>query len=379
MHIKEYDELKKDSLFFTINPKRVFYVFIVTLSILLVFVLIWAAFATMDDIVKAKVILRPSEVVSSVKCVTSGQVCLKNFSNDDLVNKGDLLFSLDIKSMKIESESYKNNLIQTEQEISNNELLLQTIKTSKLPQIDKNSQAYINSNTFYLENKEYLKQISEARIKLEREKNQGELFIIQQNIDDLTISLEQLELRYQSWKNKQLLNALEKEKLLKQTKESLEVQIYQIDRAIQNSIIFAPISGKIAEAIELNVGDYLLTGEEVLKIIPQNNEKLKVDIYVDPIYIAKIQENDPLIIIFPGLPPSRYGMIETKISLVPADVSYENGIPVFIVEADINNPFLYTKNNQSAKLIPGITGEARIITDKSTVMQMFLQKLDFIY
>ena len=72
-------------------------------------------------------------------------------------------------------------------------------------------------------------------------------------------------------------------------------------------------------------------------------------------------------------------MKETKISIVPPDVTYLNNQPVFIAEAEISDPYLYAKNGQTAKLIPGITAEGRIITDRSTVMHMILRKLDFLH
>ena len=71
-------------------------------------------------------------------------------------------------------------------------------------------------------------------------------------------------------------------------------------------------------------------------------------------------------------------MIETNINLLPPDVTYISGSAVFIAEAEIENPYLVTKNNQTAKLLPGITAEGRVITDRSTVMQMVLRKLDFV-
>ena len=46
--------------------------------------------------------------------------------------------------------------------------------------------------------------------------------------------------------------------------------------------------------------------------------------------------------------------------------------------AKIKDPYLKTKTGQTARLIPGITAEGRIITERSTVMQMVLRKLDFI-
>ena len=71
-------------------------------------------------------------------------------------------------------------------------------------------------------------------------------------------------------------------------------------------------------------------------------------------------------------------MVETQVQIVPPDVTYQNGNAVFLVEAQIDSPYLIAKNGQTAKLIPGITAEGRIVTDRSTVMQMVLRKLDFI-
>lgn len=40
--------------------------------------------------------------------------------------------------------------------------------------------------------------------------------------------------------------------------------------------------------------------------------------------------------------------------------------------------FLVSSDGQIANLIPGITAEAKISTEKTTVMKMLLRKLDFI-
>lgn len=129
---------------------------------------------------------------------------------------------------------------------------------------------------------------------------------------------------------------------------------------------------------KVNQGDYILAGEEIIKIVPEDNQALIAELYVDPSYVARIKVGNGVKIKFPGLPPSRYGQIETEVSLVPPDVSLSpEGQPIFIVEAKIKDPYLKTKTGQTARLIPGITAEGRIITERSTVMQMVLRKLDF--
>ena len=99
MHLKTFDEMKKTSAFFMLKPVNAMYGFILIVCVSIALVLLWAAFAPMDDVVKSTVILRPSQTVSSIKCVTSGQVYSKNFENDDIVNE-EFAFELDTAFLK---------------------------------------------------------------------------------------------------------------------------------------------------------------------------------------------------------------------------------------------------------------------------------------
>lgn len=378
MYLKTFDEMKKTSAFFMLKPVNAIYGFILTVCISIALILVWAVFAPMDDIVKSTVILRPSQTVSSIKCVISGQIYSKNFENDATVNKGDLLFALDSSVFKKELEAYKKEQIKNENDTFINNILLQTIDTEKLPEIDELSDAFVKASGYIAELHRYQTVILDVQTKLKREKTKPASLKIPQNIIDLQNQLNQNELAFESWKNNQKMQALENEKQLLSVKNSIESHISELERAIQNSTIYAPISGRITEITKLNIGDYLLSGVEILKIVPQNHETLKVDIYIDPNYVARVKIGNPLKIKFPGLPPSRYGIKETEISIIPPDVTYLDNQPVFIAEAEIASPYLTAKNGETAKLLPGITAEGRIVTARSTIMQMVLRKLDFI-
>lgn len=378
MYLKTFEDMQKTSVFFMLKPINAIYAFILTVCISIVAIILWAIFAPMDDVVKASVLLRPSSAISSVKCVTNGQILSKNYENDDCVKEGDLLFCLDTTVYETELEAYKKELLKNQNDYFINQTFLQAIESEKLPAINFNSDAYIKAKSYITELHRYQTVVSDSKIKLEREQKKPESIIIPQNIIDLENLLNQNELLFESWKNNQKITALETRKSLQSVKNSIESHITEIERAIKNSTICAPISGRISEVTKLNIGDYLLAGEEILRIIPQNDKKLKADIFVDPSYVARIKVGNPIKIKFPGLPPSRYGMVETEVSLVPPDVTYQNGTAVFVIEAQIDSPYLIAKNGQTAKLIPGITAEGRIVTDRSTVMQMVLRKLDFI-
>lgn len=379
MYLKTFDEMKKTSVFFMLKPVNAIYGFIVTVCVAILAVIIWAVFAPMDDVVKGTVLLRPSQAVSSIKCVTSGELYSKNFENDDVVQAGDLLFSLDTSALIRELESYKAAQKKNEEDTVIYTTLLQTIKSGRITGVEKGSDAFLKSNSYLLEKSRYEAMQEEAESKYVIERDAPSALRVPQTVKELENQFRQSKLTYETWLSNQNIQTNEKVASLKIERNNIETRLSELERAIKNSTIYAPISGRISEVTKRNRGDYILAGEEVLKIVPQDGDSLRADVYVDSSYIARVKVGDPIRIKFPGLAPSRYGMVETEVSLVPPDVTLsQSGQAFFVVEAVIDNPYLSTKQGQIAKLLPGISAEARIVTDRSTALQMVLRKLDFI-
>ena len=121
-----------------------------------------------------------------------------------------------------------------------------------------------------------------------------------------------------------------------------------------------------------------MAGEELFRIVPDSASSLKAEIALDPSTIARVKKGQKVKMRFPSLPPSRFGQLEGYISLIPADVKIAGNNAVFIVEADIPNPYLIAQNGEKIFLRSGISAEGRIIIDNDTVLRMMLRKLDFI-
>ena len=378
MYLKTFEDMKKTSVFFMLKSVNAIYGFIVTVSVFIVLIILWSFFAPMDDVVKADVILRPVQAVSVVRCVSGGELFCKKYENDDIVSEGDLLFSLDTQALKTELESYVQLQKKNNDDIFIYTTLLQTIKTGKISGVQKESDAWFKSNEFLLEKSRYETVLENSRLKYEREKDAPEGLKIQQNITDALNQYTQTKLSCETWMNSQNIQTGEKILSLESEKKNIESRISELQRTIKNSTIYAPISGRISETVRLNPGDYILSGEEVLKIVPQNNKSVKAELYVDSSDAARVKIGDKVKIKFPGLSPGRYGFAETKVSIVPPDsVLSSDGKPVFIVEAVIENPYLRTRRGQEARLLPGISGQARIIIERCSVFQMVIKKLDF--
>lgn len=378
MYLKTFEDMQHTSVFFMLKPARAVYAFLLAVCGAVVVLLVWACLAPMDDVVKATAVLRPAESVSSVRCVASGELWQKNYENDMNVKERDLLFSLDTSVYVTELEAYRREQEKNEEEAFINKILLETIETGVLPKLPENSDAYIKSSVYISEKKRYEKSVEDAHIKWERERDAPRGLYIPQNVVDAENAKEQARLSFDAWLNNQKVQAVEQKRTLESTRRTLESRIGELERSIRNSTIYAPISGRVAEVAKRNPGDYVLAGEEILRIVPDGADGLRADIYVDPSYVAKVAPGDAVRMKFPGLPPSRYGMLETSVDIVPPDATLQNGNLVFVVESPVGEPYLSAKNGRRATLIPGITAEARIITDRSTVMRMVLRKLDFI-
>ena len=385
MNLKTFDEMNKSYAFFLLRPAKACFVFILTVCFTIILLLIWAGFAQMDDVVKVDVFLRTEEAVSEVRCLSSGELYKKNYVNDQLVNAGDLLLQLDTQALQKELQAYQMQMETVTSDIAINDVLMQTIKTEENvalktlqnnPQYQKQAEAI--SAAYLYELNSHKNELDELQLKLQREKDKPAALRVLQTVQDLENQYNQSFLALQSLKNSEFLKAIEKQKQLASSKINIESQIAELSRNIKNATITSPISGRIIEVKKLNNGDYVLAGEELLKVVPDDAEKLKAYLYVDPAYIARVRTGNPVKIKFPGLPPSRFGQVETVVSVVPPDAEVNNGEVFFSVEALIDKPYLESSDGQIAKLLPGITAEGRIITERSTVLRMLLRKLDFI-
>jgi adhesin transport system membrane fusion protein len=375
----DMSEFHRGYQFFMLRPSRAVKSFIFILASIVGVAAVWALFAKMDEVVKADVLIRPVAPISTVKSISGGEVLQKNYIHDAFVQEGELLFQIDVSADILELDNSGKLMSRLNDNIMLYNTLLETIRFETNRANPENNGAFMRSNSYLIENRRFQMQIEEARIKLEREKSLPETLAYKQRLDDMTRELEQAELQFSLWKSNQTIEAMEALKNLLQNKESLERRITELERNIKNATLSAPISGRINEIRKLNIGDYILPGEEIITIIPSGAENLKAELYIDPAYIARIKTGQKVTLRFPGLPPSKFGKLDAEITLIPADYSIGSGsTPAFVVEAVIKEPWLLSPQGEKMYLRSGIGALGSVITDQDTVMRMLLKKLDFI-
>ncbi|MDR2784163.1 MAG: HlyD family secretion protein [Treponema sp.] len=382
MRFTDMSEFHRGYQFFMLRPSRGISAFIITLVGMVSAAIIWACIMKMDDIVKTTALLRPARTISVIKAISGGEVLQKNYVHDGYVYEGDILLRLDVLADTLELDNSKKLMERLVNNILIYDTLLETIRQGANAAVMKkmnSEEASIRSETYLIEHRRQQGQIEEMRIKLDRERAMPGTLAVTQRLEDVERELELAELQFASWKNTQMIDTMDMVKSLLQNRESLERRISDLERNIRNATIHAPISGRINEYRQLNRGDTVLPGEEIITVVPDAESTLKAELQVDPAYIAQVKIGQKVTLRFPGLPPSKFGKIDAEINLIPPDFTQgADANPVFIVESIIKNPWLMSAGGEKIYLRPGIGAVGRIIVDQDTVMRMILKKLDFI-
>ena len=377
--ILDLKDLKSGRDFFELKPSRGILYF--TLIILAIFgiALGLASVLEMDEVVKANAILRPVGTISSLRSLSGGQIRRKDYAHDMVVNKGDPLWETDVQSDRLDLENSKKLLIQLEQDERDMTALLASVITDTNTATVKNSQAWILCEAWIGEQNRLKQQAGQIGVRLERERAMPENMTSSQKLADLEAELASAKTEIENSRSRKMLSSTENIKTLRQNAQTIQRRISDLARKIKDASVTAPISGRIDEIRRVNVGDYVMAGEEILKIIPQEADSIKAVLQIDPSNIARLTGGQKVFLRFPALPPSDFGQLEATISIVPADVTLgEGNIAVFLVEAELARSTLTAPNGERIQLRSGMGAQARIKLSRETVLRMVLHKLDFI-
>lgn len=105
------EELRHSRAFFELSLPRVFPWFLYGVGLLLVSAGLWAAFGEMEVVVRAQAVLRPRVNISELKSAATGVVTHRGFVRGQEVKAGDLLWSLDTRSL----EAQRSVIVQQQQ------------------------------------------------------------------------------------------------------------------------------------------------------------------------------------------------------------------------------------------------------------------------
>lgn len=379
MYVKEYSSFRNTLAFFMLSPCRALYAFLISLVVFIVLFVLLASFLPIDEVVCAKALLRPCGVVSSVKIFTSGKVESVNFIDGMTVEKGDTLFSLNVDSYKKELFSQKKEEEKLEKNLLSYEALYNTIITDKIDTENYSAEDLALSYSYFYEKKMKELQTQKAYFEYQSEQAMPEGVRVPYKIEQLRLIFESEKVEAMSWKNAQYASCAQNIKTVQSNITSSENRITELEKAINESCFTSPISGRVIALHKLNNGDNVFSGEEILRIVPVEAEKLSAELYVSASDIAKIQQGNTVHLSFSSLPPSIYGFLQSNISVIPPDCTSSNNSEAFFKVLTSEFPsVLHEKKDKTAFLQSGMEATSRIITGRTTALRLFIKKLDFI-
>ena len=283
--------------FFDSRVSKAVPVFIFCVIVLFVIFFFWAGLAKMDDVVKADAVLRPTENISDLKCLANGEVAWKGYVQNQKVKKGDFLLSVDCSSEQLELVNIESQLVRYEKELKNDRILLECMKTESDSEEEiadgrnmiADSQLRAKIDSYFAEYNRKVLQVQEMRVKYESENDMPSSLRLPKRIEEARNQLEQTELAFANWKNEQLIQLSDSVHLGEEKVQSMKLRKTVLERSIKNANLYAPIDGTVDEVLALNVGDYVVGGSDVLRIIPAENQKLKAEIVLDASKIARVK------------------------------------------------------------------------------------------
>ena len=343
-------------------------------------VLCWIVFGKVEEVVRAKGLVRPLSNISQVKNAVSGEIVGLYYANGDRVEKGELLLQIDVRSLKAQEaalkSAYEKLRIKTEG-------LRQTEKSfyGKTVCIDKrNTAAFTHFQAF-----SYQKELLEKRYAL-AEKTRKEALRMP---SDAITGAKLRELEYEA--DIQLLN-LEtyKSSFIKEISveyaqcvvelEDLKSRAEQVRQSIKNSSVFAPIAGRVQEISSLNKNDYLFADQKILNIIPDDGRTYKAELKIPAKMSGKLEKGMRVKLRFPAFPFHEFGGAEgTVVSIDPDATADVSGMLYFTVSADIDKAFLEDRKKRRYPVKSGLETEARIILRERTILWYILKQFDLVW
>lgn len=353
-----------------------------------------------------------------------------NTDKDNIYYNRYLKFKADIdmqsKNARLDSELNSQRLKEARNEVNNLILLKSSVANNKNLFEDKDSSYYYQYVDYTINIKILNDSIQELSKKYDLVKNLKESGAASENeVEDLKKAIENKEVELEKYKNDFFLNlnseieknstiikeleineelnnknfendgekdelAIKKYKMdtlvqldseivnLQKSIERLEKDIESLKLSIENCTVTTPIDGIVNMNSEINKGDLLQSGVDLATIVPKEESKYKVQLYVSNQDIARVEHGQKIKLHFLALPYREYGQVEGEVTKISIDSNMEQqtGNSFYMVEAEFENTPLYSYKGVKGEIKVGMVCEAQVITGSKKILYYLLEKIN---
>ncbi|WP_373973947.1 HlyD family type I secretion periplasmic adaptor subunit [Chitinibacter sp. SCUT-21] len=393
-------------------------------ALAVVVLLLWAAFAELDEVTKGEGRVVPSSQLQVIQSLDGGSVQQIFVREGQQVKKGQLLLKIDstrfvstLKESRAQYLSLKakaarldalangkaftvpDDVLKEAPDIANQEQMLYESKMSELDasvgvarqQMNQRSQELNEirarreqaAQSYELTKKELdatrplLKSgaVSDVEVlRLERdvsrylgERNSASAQIprVQASISEASRKIQEVELVFRNQARTELAETSGKLSSLSEGSVGLADRVKQ-------SEIRSPMDGTVKQLFANTVGGVVQPGKDIIEIVP-SGESLVLEVKIQPRDIAFLSPKQPATVKFTAYDFSVYGGLDAEVVQIGADtVKDEKGNVFYLVRVRTQEGFLQ-KDGKRLPIIPGMVAEVDVLTGKKTVLSYLLK------
>ena len=393
------------------------------ITALIMWLLLWANFAEVDEITRGDGKVIPSGQLQKVQNLEGGIVKKIMVSEGDIVVEGQSLLHIDntkftssfeesvvklqelrARSIRLQAEAEYGEFIvpenQKNSDIDQQRSLFETNKQQLDSQLQGLREQLIQKQNelkdarqkydFLLDSYQLIKKeiaisvplvergvISEVELlKLQRDsrKELEDLTTIKTSIPTLESKIKEtlnrikeVEFEFQSKAKKELTEVLSEVSRLEKSQTHLEDQVSRTE-------VTSPVDGTVNQIFVNTVGGVVRPGMDLIEIVP-SEDILLIEAKIKPSDIAFLFPGQKAMVKFSAYDFAIYGGLEGEVNHISADtIMDEEGMSYYLVRIKTNKTSLGNSDN-ALEIIPGMTASVDILTGKKTVMDYLLKPI----
>ena len=393
---------------------------VITIAVLL----LWAFFAKIDNYAKTKGKVIPQGDIQSIQSLEGGRIDKILIHEGDLVQKGEVIIHFDpihaeveqsrlhtkAIDLAIEAERLRafvqeeapdfsqfekeypeliakhTEALHAEQaalsaeinslykELQSQQAQLRKVK-SEIPPLKRQLIASRKILTMYEKMEKadvgskqelYQNQQKEATISKEYEELIGESRVLKATIDEYGAKIDKVKKHYYS-------EALDRRSKVLAELEGVQSQLIDSKDKLSHREVKSPVTGIIKSIPHTSLGTVISPGGVVAEIVPVGANEI-VEIKIEPKDIGFVKVGQKAILRFDAYDYSRYGVVYGKVLTISPTtfIDKEKGMVYYKGRVQPNKNYV-GHDSTTNQLIPGMTAECDIVTDKKTIFQALVK------
>ena len=392
-----------------------------------VIAIIWANFATLDEVTRGSGKTIPSSHIQVVQNLEGGILSEILIKEGDLVEKGQVLLKLDAvrfassfnetklkyyellaTTARLTAEVNKKEMVLPEEVIqkapdiandakqllisrqnelkANKKILEEQIRQKKQDIVELKSKSFQISRSYKFLQEEL--EMSEPLVaegamsrvellRLQRSANdlKGDLTAarlsiprLKSSLDEAKNKLSELEIRFHT-------EALEELNLAKAELDRTTESIMALEDRVTRTRVLSPVKGTIKQLKVTTIGGVVQPGMDLVEIVPLEDQLL-IEAKVRPADIAFLHPGQKAMVKLTAYDFSIYGGLEAKLEHISADTitNEEDGESYYIIRLRTDKNYL-EKNGEKLNIIAGMTADVDILTGKKSVLDYILKPI----